>query len=119
MVLGDARPDRRSWDEKGLTGECGGIDRYPKPDEFPQADEIEIRFGSLKRAFALVKRATGTAERNAITRRGTDLEIRATFDREAGATRGARGRFRTIGAHRHVARHAVGCAESGRPDVMA
>ncbi len=42
---------------------------------------------------------------------GTDLEMRATFDREDGATRGARVRSKTIGACGHAARHAVKCAE--------
>jgi hypothetical protein len=31
-------------------------------DEFSQATEIEARFGSLKGAFALIKRVIGTEE---------------------------------------------------------
>lgn len=50
---------------------------------------------------------------------GTDLQNRATFDREEGATRAVPVRFLTIGAYRHAARHAVKCAECGRPEVMA
>jgi len=48
------------------------LGQLPKADEFPQANEIESIFGSLKRAFALVKRVTGTDGWDAITRRCTD-----------------------------------------------
>jgi hypothetical protein len=48
------------------------LGRLPEADEFAQADEIAARFGSLKRAFALVKRVTGTDDRNAIARRNTE-----------------------------------------------
>ena len=48
------------------------LGRLPEADEFPQAAEIETRFGSFKRAFALVKRVTGTDEWDAITRRCTE-----------------------------------------------
>jgi len=48
------------------------LGRIPEADEFPQAAEITSRFGSLKRAFALVKRVTGTNEWDAITRRCTE-----------------------------------------------
>jgi len=48
------------------------LGRLPEADEFPQAAEITSRFGSLKRAFALVKRVTGTNEWDAITRRCTE-----------------------------------------------
>ena len=48
------------------------LGRLPEPDEFPQAAEIENRFGSLKRAFALVKRVTGTEEWEGITQRCTE-----------------------------------------------
>jgi DNA phosphorothioation-associated putative methyltransferase len=48
------------------------LGRLPEADEFPQAAELETRFGSLKRAFALVKRVTGTDEWDAIARRCTE-----------------------------------------------
>jgi len=67
-VYRDARTDGVSLHEKGLTGEREGIDWYPKA-RFPQANEIEARFASRKRAFALVKRVTGTDGWDAITRR--------------------------------------------------
>ncbi len=48
------------------------LGRLPEADEFPQAAEGEDRFGSLKRAFALVKRVTGPEEWDAIARRSTE-----------------------------------------------
>jgi DNA phosphorothioation-associated putative methyltransferase len=45
------------------------LGRLPEADEFRHATEIEARFGSLNRAFSLVKRVTGAAEWEAITRR--------------------------------------------------
>jgi DNA phosphorothioation-associated putative methyltransferase len=45
------------------------VGRLPEVDEFPESVEIVSRFGSLKRAFALVKRVTGTEDWDAITRR--------------------------------------------------
>jgi hypothetical protein len=52
---------------------------------------------------AMVKAASGSA--------GTDHEIRADFDREAGATCGGWARFRMPGAYNQTARHAGECAE--------
>jgi DNA phosphorothioation-associated putative methyltransferase len=46
--------------------------RLPEPDGFPQAAGIENRFGSVKHAFALVKRVTGTEEWDGITHRCTE-----------------------------------------------
>jgi len=48
------------------------LGRPPEPDEFPHASEIVDKLGSMKRAFALVKRVTGTDEWDAITRRCTE-----------------------------------------------
>jgi DNA phosphorothioation-associated putative methyltransferase len=48
------------------------LGRLPEADEFAQADEIATRFGSLKRAFALIKRVTGTDDWDAIARRNTE-----------------------------------------------
>jgi DNA phosphorothioation-associated putative methyltransferase len=48
------------------------LGRLPEADEFPAAPDIVARFGSLNRAFSLVKRVTGTFEWEAITRRCTE-----------------------------------------------
>ena len=48
------------------------LGRLPEADEFPEAAEIASRFGSLKRAFALVKRVTGADDWDTITRRCTE-----------------------------------------------
>ncbi len=45
------------------------LGRVPDTDEVAQAATLIERFGSLKRAFALVQRVTGTAEWDAIARR--------------------------------------------------
>jgi DNA phosphorothioation-associated putative methyltransferase len=48
------------------------LGRLPHADEFPQADAVAARFGSLARAFALVRRVTGPAEWEAVRRRRTE-----------------------------------------------
>jgi DNA phosphorothioation-associated putative methyltransferase len=48
------------------------LGRLPEADEFSQADEVTARFGSLKRAFALVRRVTGAEEWDAVHRRHTE-----------------------------------------------
>lgn len=48
------------------------LGRLPEAEEFRFAAEIEARFGSLNQAFSLVKRVTGAAEWDAITRRCTE-----------------------------------------------
>jgi len=48
------------------------LGRLPEPDEFPLASEIVDKLGSMNRAFALVKRVTGTDEWDAIARRCTE-----------------------------------------------
>jgi DNA phosphorothioation-associated putative methyltransferase len=45
------------------------LGRLPEPDELPSAPELISRFGSLKRAFALVRRVTGDEEWDTIERR--------------------------------------------------
>ena len=45
------------------------LGRLPEADELGPATEIEARFGSLNRAFSLIKRVTGASEWEAITRR--------------------------------------------------
>ncbi len=45
------------------------LGRLPEADEYRPATEIEARFGSLNRAFSLIKRVTGASEWEAITRR--------------------------------------------------
>jgi len=52
------------------------LGRVPEEDEFPQAAKLEERFGSTKRAFALVKRVTSAEEWDQITRaRSEDLLV--------------------------------------------
>jgi DNA phosphorothioation-associated putative methyltransferase len=52
------------------------LGRLPEADELPQAGAIRARLGSLPRASALVRRVTGTAEWEAITRsRAEDLLV--------------------------------------------
>jgi DNA phosphorothioation-associated putative methyltransferase len=48
------------------------LGRLPHPDEFPQAEAVAERFGSLGRAFALVRRVTGPADWDAARRRRTE-----------------------------------------------
>ncbi len=48
------------------------LGRLPEADEFAQAAEVETRFGSLKRAFALIQRVTGSDDWDAIARRITE-----------------------------------------------
>ncbi|MGP0068837.1 MAG: DNA phosphorothioation-associated putative methyltransferase [Isosphaeraceae bacterium] len=48
------------------------LGRLPEAGEFALAAEIAARFGSLKRAFALVKRVTGADDWDAIERRNTE-----------------------------------------------
>jgi DNA phosphorothioation-associated putative methyltransferase len=55
-----------------LMAAVASFGRLPEPEEFPQAAALAERFGSLKRAFALVRRVTGEAEWEAIRRRRTE-----------------------------------------------
>ncbi len=48
------------------------LGRLPEADEFAQAAEVETRFGSLKRAFALIQRVTGSDDWDAIARRNSE-----------------------------------------------
>jgi DNA phosphorothioation-associated putative methyltransferase len=48
------------------------LGRLPEAEEFPGAYQLVERFGSLKRAFALVRRVTGPAEWDAIRQRRTE-----------------------------------------------
>jgi DNA phosphorothioation-associated putative methyltransferase len=48
------------------------LGRLPEGDEFSHAGQVIERFGSLKRAFALVRRVTGTEEWDAIRQRRTE-----------------------------------------------
>jgi DNA phosphorothioation-associated putative methyltransferase len=45
------------------------LGRVPDADEWPQAQTLAERFGSLKRAFAFVQRITGSQEWDLIARR--------------------------------------------------
>jgi DNA phosphorothioation-associated putative methyltransferase len=55
-----------------LRAAVADLGRLPDPEEFPQAAEVVARFGSLKRAFAVVERLTGPAEWDAVRRRRTE-----------------------------------------------
>ncbi len=55
-----------------FTAPIAALGLLPEADEYPESTEIETRFGSFKRAFALVKRVTGPDEWDAITRRCTE-----------------------------------------------
>jgi DNA phosphorothioation-associated putative methyltransferase len=48
------------------------LGRLPDVEEWPQAQVVAERFGSLKRAFAFVQRITGTEEWELIARRRTE-----------------------------------------------
>jgi DNA phosphorothioation-associated putative methyltransferase len=48
------------------------LGRLPEADEFPQAAELAARFGSARRAFALVRRVTGPDEWERQRRRCTE-----------------------------------------------
>ncbi len=48
------------------------LGRLPEAEEYPAAEELVSRFGSLKRAFALVRRVTGAAEWDTLRRRRTE-----------------------------------------------
>ncbi len=48
------------------------LGRLPAPDELTEAGEVASRFGSLKRAFALVRKVTGDEEWEAARRRRTE-----------------------------------------------
>jgi DNA phosphorothioation-associated putative methyltransferase len=48
------------------------LGRLPEPAEFPQAVEVMSQFGSLKRAFSLVCKVTGSEEWEAIRRRRSE-----------------------------------------------
>lgn len=46
--------------------------RLPEPDEFPRTAEVTDRFGSLKRAFSIVRQITGDQEWEQIAKRRTE-----------------------------------------------
>jgi DNA phosphorothioation-associated putative methyltransferase len=48
------------------------LGRLPDEDEFPGAADVVARFGSLKRAFALIERVTGPGEWETLRRRRTE-----------------------------------------------
>jgi DNA phosphorothioation-associated putative methyltransferase len=48
------------------------LGRLPELEEYPQAADLTAQFGSLKRAFALVRRVTGNDEWETIRRRRTE-----------------------------------------------
>ena len=75
-----SRPSPRA--ARTLMATVAAIRWLPEADEFPQAEAIQARHGSLQRAFALVKRVTGTAEWEEIARsRSEDLLVYLTLGR--------------------------------------
>ena len=55
-----------------LMAAVAALGRLPEADEFHQAADVISRLGSIKRAFALVRRVTGVEEWDAIRRRRTE-----------------------------------------------
>src|SRR5262249_9777615 len=68
--------EQRFEEEKGLLeplmAAVVGLGRRPEPEEYPQSAAVAERFGSVKRAFALVRRVTGEEGWDAIRRRRTE-----------------------------------------------
>jgi DNA phosphorothioation-associated putative methyltransferase len=61
---------------ESLLAAVAALGRLPEPDEFPGTPEVVECFGSVKRAFALVRRVTGPAEWDALSgRRREDLLV--------------------------------------------
>ena len=48
------------------------LGRLPEPDEYADSDRLIAAFGSLKRAFALIRRVTGPEEWDALRRQRTE-----------------------------------------------
>jgi DNA phosphorothioation-associated putative methyltransferase len=64
-----------------LRAAVAALGRLPEPEEFPEAAEVISRFGSLKRAFRLIRRVTG-GEWDAIrVRRTEDLLVYLALSR--------------------------------------
>jgi DNA phosphorothioation-associated putative methyltransferase len=57
---------------EALMASVTDLGRLPEPDEFPQTAAVVAEFGSLKRAFALVRRVTGEEEWETIRQRRTE-----------------------------------------------
>jgi DNA phosphorothioation-associated putative methyltransferase len=57
---------------EALMASVADLARLPEPDEFTLAADVLAEFGSLKRAFALVRRVTGDEEWEEIRRRRTE-----------------------------------------------
>ena len=57
---------------EALMATVADLGRLPEPDEFAPAAAVTAEFGSLKRAFALVRRVTGDEEWDSIRRRRTE-----------------------------------------------
>ena len=59
-----------------LMAAVASFGRLPDPEEFPQAQKVAERFGSVKRAFAVVRHITGGDEWELIAkRRGEDMLV--------------------------------------------
>lgn len=57
---------------EALMAAVASFGRIPEPEEFPRSQEIAERFGSLKRAFAVVRHMTGSDEWEQIAKRRTE-----------------------------------------------
>jgi len=68
-AAGRAAVRGRAGPAEPLMAAVGVLGRLPEPEEFPEAAAVADRFGSLKRAFALVRRVTGEEEWEAIRKR--------------------------------------------------
>jgi hypothetical protein len=66
-----------------LVGVVASYGRLPEPDEFPESAPIIEKFGSLKRAFALVRHVTGGDEWEQVAKRRAE-DIRPPLSRRLG-----------------------------------
>jgi DNA phosphorothioation-associated putative methyltransferase len=57
---------------EALMAAIADLGRLPEADDFPMSAAVTAEFGSLKRAFALIRRVTGDEEWEAIRRRRTE-----------------------------------------------
>jgi DNA phosphorothioation-associated putative methyltransferase len=76
-ILPRKRISERQFEEQRailepLMAAVATLGRLPEVEEFPEATLVIERFGSLKRAFAVVRRVTGEAEWDAIAQRRTE-----------------------------------------------
>jgi DNA phosphorothioation-associated putative methyltransferase len=81
-LLAEARLEESRQALEPLMDAIAALGRLPDPVEFPQASDIVERFGSLKRAFAVVQRITDAETWEAIAqRRREDLLVYLALSR--------------------------------------